>query len=65
MSEITEIGKNIKVDIEGDQLILTIDLSKRFGTSGSGKSKIIATSKGNKDIGKGQIKLGLNLYEPV
>ena len=60
-----EVGKNVKVDINENTLTITIDLSKTFGKSGSGKSTIIATTSGNKGIGKGDIKLGLNCYTPV
>ena len=60
-----EVGKNVKVAIDGDTLTITIDLSKEFGLSGSGKSSIIATTSGNKGIGKGNVKLGLNCYTPV
>ena len=60
-----EIGKNVKVDIDGNILTITIDLTKTFGKSGSGKSTIIATTSGNKGIGKEDIKLGLNCYTPV
>ena len=60
-----EVGKNVKVAIDGDILTITIDLSEKFGLSGSGKSSIIATTSGNKGIGKGNVKLGLNCYTPV
>jgi ABC-type molybdate transport system ATPase subunit len=60
-----EIGKNVKVAIDENILTITIDLTKTFGKSGSGKSTIIATTSGNKGIGKEDIKLGLNCYTPV
>ena len=55
--------KNIEMKVEGDQLIITVDLSKRFGKSSSGKSIIIASSEGNQSVpGKEEIKIGLNVY---
>ena len=57
------LGKNVLVKIEGDLLILTIDLTQNFGPSSSGKSTIIATTSGNVAIPGTDAKLGLNLYK--
>ena len=55
--------KNIEMKVEGDILIITVDLSKRFGKSSSGKSIIIASSEGNQALpGTEEIKIGLNVY---
>ena len=55
--------KNVDMKVEGDKLTITVDLSKRFGKSGSGKSIIIASSEGNQALpGKEAIKIGLNVY---
>jgi len=55
--------KNIEMKVEGDKLVITVDLSKRFGKSSSGKSIIIASSEGNQSVpGKEEIKIGLNVY---
>lgn len=49
--------------VEGDILIIKVDLSQRFGKSSSGKSIIIASTEGNQAIpGKDDIKIGLNIY---
>ena len=61
MPESQRIGKNILLDIQGDVLTLTIDLSKNFGSSKSGKSTIIATTSGNQEVADSTY-LGLNLY---
>jgi len=46
-----------------ENLIITINLSKEFGRSKSGKSTIIATTAGNVSIpDHTDIHLGLNLY---
>ena len=53
--------KNIEQTIEDNILTLKIDLSKTFGPSSSGKTIIIASSEGNKQIEDG-IYLGINVY---
>ena len=57
------LGKNVVGKIEGDLLILTIDLTQNFGSSSSGKSTIIATTSGNVAIPGTNAQLGLNLYK--
>ena len=55
--------KNIEMQVEGDKLTITVDLSKRFGKSSSGKSIIIASSEGNQALpGAEEIKIVLNVY---
>jgi len=55
--------KNVKMTLNGDILTIEVDLSKNFGKSASGKSTVIATSEGNKPVGKDDIKIGLNIYK--
>jgi len=56
---------NVKPRVEGNKLILEIDLSKDFGPSSSGKSLIVASTQGNVSIpGRDDVKLGLNVYRP-
>lgn len=55
--------KNMDLKIEGSTLTVTVDLSKDFGESKSGKSITIASSEGNISIpGQDDIKIGLNIY---
>lgn len=54
--------KNIDMQITGNILTITIDLSKEFGKSGSGKNIIIASSEGNQSVPGTECKIGLNLY---
>ena len=55
--------KNIDIHVGGDILTITIDLSKSFGPSTSGKSIVIASSEGNHELpGTGGAVLGMNLY---
>lgn len=62
MGKTSDLGKNIKSVREGDILTLTIDLSKSFGRSASGKSVIVATTGGNQPLGDGTF-IGLNVYK--
>ncbi|MFX0099664.1 MAG: hypothetical protein ACFFCS_08785 [Candidatus Hodarchaeota archaeon] len=55
-------AQNIDVSVEGDMTMMTIDTSKDFGVSASGKSIIIASSRGNKRIEGTNIYYGLNIY---
>jgi len=50
--------------VQGDKLIIEIDLKNNMGLSKSGKSRVIATSSGNVTV-KDDIKLGLNVYRPA
>lgn len=55
--------KNIDMQIEGDILILKIDLSKDFGDSRSGKTIMVATTEGNQTVpGHDDMKMGVNLF---
>jgi hypothetical protein len=55
--------KNCEMKLEGSILTITVDISKEFGTSSSGKSIIIGSTEGNVSIPeKEDIKIGLNVY---
>ena len=56
--------KNCEMTLNGDILTITVDVSKDFGKSSSGKSIIIASTEGNVSIPeKEEIKIGLNVYK--
>jgi hypothetical protein len=56
--------KNMEMKLEGTRLTITVDISREFGMSTSGKSLIIASSEGNISIpGKEEVKIGLNVYK--
>lgn len=56
--------KNIEMSVQGQELIIKVDLSQSFGRSTSGKSIIIASTEGNQSIpGNEEIKIGLNIYK--
>jgi hypothetical protein len=55
--------KNVDMQIKDGKLVITVDLSKQFGPSSSGKSRIIASTEGNASVpGREEVKIGLNVY---
>ena len=59
--------KNVDMKVEGDTLVIKVDLTKEFGPSSSGKTIIVCSTEGNQSIdyekaGKGGYKIGLNVY---
>lgn len=55
--------KNVDMKIEGNMLVVRVDLTRNFGKSKSGKSTIVASTDGNVSLpGKPEVKIGLNLY---
>jgi hypothetical protein len=54
--------KNVEMKVEGNILTITVDLSKDFGKSSSGKSIIIASTEGNMTVPGREEKIGLNIY---
>jgi len=55
--------KNVELKVTGDKLVITVDLSKSYGLSGSGKSTTVATTAGNVSVpGREEVKIGLNIY---
>lgn len=54
--------KNVEMVVEGTILTITVDLSKAFGPSASGKTIIIASTEGNVTIPSREEKVGLNVY---
>ena len=57
--------KNVEWEVKDGKLIITVDLTKTFGPSSSGKTTIIASTEGNQRVpGDEDIKVGLNVYKP-
>ena len=54
--------KNIEMTVEGETLVIKVDLSKDFGPSKSGKTIIIASTEGNVSVPDREVKIGLNIY---
>jgi hypothetical protein len=54
--------KNVQMTVAGDILTITVDLTKEFGPSSSGKTIIIASTEGNITVPEREEKIGLNVY---
>jgi hypothetical protein len=54
--------KNVEMKLDGDILTITVDLTKEFGPSASGKTTIIASTEGNVAVPDREEKIGLNVY---
>ena len=64
MNNFTMLGENILAAVEGDKLTLVIDLSEDLGPSSSGKTNIVASTRGSLVIpNHPHLKLGLNLFK--
>ena len=57
------LGDASEMSVEGNQLVIKVDLSKDFGPSSSGKTTIIATTEGNVNLPEREEKIGLNIYK--
>ena len=58
--------KNVSLRVEGNKLIIEVELDKQFGLSSSGKSITVASTSGNVGVpGHEDIKVGLNVYKPA
>ena len=57
------VMENVKLRLDGKKLTIEVDLAAKGKSSASGKSLVIATTKGNVDVpGADGVKLGLNIY---
>jgi len=54
--------KNVEMPVAGNILTTTVDLTKEFAPSSSGKTIIIASTEGNVTIPDREEKVGLNVY---
>ena len=55
--------KNVEMAIKGNILTITIDVSKRFGRSSTGRTEIVATTAGAVPApSHPDIKIGLNVF---
>jgi len=53
-------GEGFTAEVKGDKLIIEVDLTAKGTLSASGKSLVIATTRGNINING--VTLGLNVY---
>ncbi len=66
-----DIAQNLTFKITGKVVTITMDVSKTFGLSKSGKTTSVATTKGNRPLGEliancpkefAEHRLGINCY---
>lgn len=57
------IGTNVEMEISDNKMIITIDLSQEHGLSTSGKTKVVATTSGSRNIEtpQGNVLVGVNV----
>lgn len=54
--------QNVKYEVKGETLTITVNLKERHGLSTSGATVAIAGTQGNVKIGVGDISFGLSVY---
>jgi hypothetical protein len=54
--------KNVELSVKDNILTITVDLTKEFGPSSSGKTIIIASTEGNFPLPGRTEVVGLNVY---
>lgn len=57
--------ENMEMTVEGNTLTIKVNLESDLGLSKSGKTRIIATSRGNAKIPGTDATIGLNIYKRV
>ena len=65
MSERRNSMENLDIKVKGNVLTITVDLSKQLGPSASGKSMVIASSRGNQPIPGTEAIAGINIYTKI
>jgi len=59
------LGRNVNGEMQGNTLVLRIDLSQPGTESKSGKSEVIGSTNGNVGVPGTDVKVGLNVYRSV
>ena len=55
---------NVKMTVKANILTVEVDLSKDFGPSKSGKTVVIATTRGNAGVpDNSDVRVGLNVFK--
>ena len=57
--------RNVTMDVDGDILRISVDLSQELGPSKSGKTVIIGSTGGNQLVPGREEKIGLNVYRKL
>jgi len=58
--------RNVSMKVEGDTLVIRVDIKKRMGPSKSGKTIVIASTEGNQRLPENErVCVGVNVYEEL
>ena len=57
--------QNVSIKVEGNKAIITIEIDKEFGPSSTGKTIIVASTRGTVAIPNTNVRLGLNAFKKV
>lgn len=58
--------ENCQIKVDGNKLVITVDLSQRLRPSGTGKTLIVGTTAGNATVpGHPGVKVGVNVFAPI
>lgn len=58
------VGKNVAVRMDGDNLLIAVDTKQRHGLSKSGKTTVVATTGGSRPVpGHDNLRYILTVYE--
>lgn len=57
--------KNVELKIDNDTLAVSVDLSKDFGPSKSGRNNIVGTTEGNKTLPGRDERIGMTVYKEI
>jgi hypothetical protein len=60
MVKMKQVGRNVSYSVDGNTLTLEVDLNAKTEESASGKTQIVATTQGNKNLG--DVFVGLNVF---
>ena len=59
-----KLGENIQFEVKDGKLLMEVDLTEKGTISSSGKSMVIATTRGNISLPGSEVKIGVNIYLP-
>ena len=55
--------ENVKMTRDGNKLIIEVDMNQDLGPSSSGKTRVIASTRGNAKVPESDAMIGLNVYK--
>ena len=64
-TEMMKIGDNVVATLEGDKLTVEVDMSKDLGLSKTGRTRLVATTRGSVKLADTGASIGLNIYRAL